>query len=70
MNEYLSSVKLTDDFIYELRTWVSKSDRDVIVYMVGDHCPPMISSLTDESTTETENDLKKRQTPYLIYSIS
>ena len=55
MNEYLSSVRLTDDFIYELRAWVSGSDRDVIVYMVGDHCPPMINSLTDESSTDPEH---------------
>ena len=68
MNEYLSSVKLTDDFIKEMEEWVANSDRDVIVFMVGDHCPSMISSLTDESVSETENDLRKRQTPYLILS--
>ena len=68
MNEYLSSVKLTDEFIGELKEWISASDRDIIVYMVGDHCPPMISSMTDESVANSENDLKKRQTPYLIYS--
>ena len=70
LNEYLSCVKLTDDFITELTTYFSEVDRDVIVYMVGDHCPHIISQLVNEDSGIAEDDfnLKKREVPYFIWS--
>lgn len=72
LNEYLSCVKLTDDFINELTTYFSGVDRKVVVYMVGDHCPYMMNRLTNEEakTSEEKEDfnLKKREVPYFIWS--
>ena len=72
LNEYLSSVKLTDDFINELTTYFAGIDRNVIVYMVGDHCPHMIGQIESEEaeTTEDKDDfnLKKREVPYFIWT--
>jgi hypothetical protein len=72
LNEYLSCVKLTDQFTKELVAYFSEVDRDVIVYMVGDHCPYMISRLANEDaeTFEEKDDfnLKKREVPYFIWS--
>lgn len=72
LNEYLSCVKLTDDFIKELTEYFSEVDRDVIVYMVGDHCPYMVNQFVNEdvkTSEETEEfNLKKREVPYFIWS--
>lgn len=72
LNEYLSCIKLTDDFINELTAYFSESDRNVIIYMVGDHCPYMLSQFVNgEAKTSDERDdfnLKKREVPYFIWS--
>ena len=69
LNEYLSGIKLTDDFIKELTMYFSKINRNVIVYMVGDHCPYLLSSLTEDDEWKDEDlKLKKRETPYFIWS--
>ncbi len=64
INEYLSCVKATDDFLDELFGYYSNIDRKVVVYMVGDHCPSIISLLEGSG----EDNLKKRQVPYFIWT--
>lgn len=66
INEYLTCIQQTDDFIEEVVDYYSGLDRDVIVYMVGDHGP----SLLKEWDIGESDDiyLKKRQVPYFIWS--
>ena len=66
INEYLTCIQQTDDFIGEVVDYFSGSERDVIVYMVGDHGP----SLLKEWDLGDSDDiyLKKRQVPYFIWS--
>lgn len=72
LNEYLSCIKLTDEFIKELTAYFSEVDRDVMVYMVGDHCPYFLMQfMNDEAETPKKKDdfnLKKREIPYFIWS--
>lgn len=72
LNEYLSCVKLTDGFIKELTEYFSGVDREVLVYMAGDHCPYMINQLVNEGVKTAEEtadfNLKKREVPYFIWS--
>ena len=66
MNEYLSCLCLTDALIEEMVEYYSGIDRNVVLYMVGDHCP----SLVKESGLMPADgySLRKRQTPYFIWS--
>ena len=66
INEYLTCIQQTDDFIGEMVEYYSGLDRDIIVYMVGDHGP----SLLNEWDLGESDDiyLKKRQVPYFIWS--
>lgn len=66
INEYLTCIQQTDGFIGEMINYFSCLDRDVIVYMVGDHGP----SLLKEWDLGASDDiyLKKRQVPYFIWS--
>lgn len=79
VEEYMSCIKLTDDFISEMISYFSDSDRNVIVYMVGDHCPSFLNEEAFDDTVKTDNtqtllddktvsDLRKRQVPYFIWS--
>ena len=65
INEYLSSVKLTDSFIEELMAYYKSLDRKVIVCMVGDHAPALINYFPGDSV---QHFLRKRQVPYFIWA--
>ena len=65
LEEYLTSMQMTDAFIQELTEYFRGTDRKVIVCMVGDHAPafiPQFNSGTDDDY------LRKRQVPYFIWS--
>ena len=66
INEYLTCIQQTDDFIGEVVDYFSEVDRDVVVYMAGDHGPSLLKEwdLGDSS----EIVLKKRQVPYFIWN--
>ena len=64
INEYLTCIQQTDVFIGEIVEYFSSVDRDVVVYMVGDHGP----SFLREWDLGEEYNLKKRQVPYFIWS--
>ena len=69
LNEYLSCVKQTDQFLNELEEYFSGLDREVLVYMVGDHCPSIFLNLPEEDKDASETiQLKKRQVPYFIWT--
>ena len=71
MNEFLTCIKQTDDTIEEVIDYFSGLDRDVVVYMVGDHCPTILNGLSpgEAGSPDPEElfNLKKRQVPYFIW---
>lgn len=66
LNEYLTSLKMTDDAIKELIDFYSKSDRKTIILMVGDHAPSFIGEIVGGVNTSVE--IKEKSTPYFIWS--
>lgn len=64
LNEYCSSIRLTDEFIGALTDYFGSVDRKVVICMVGDHAPSLINLLPDDA----QNPLIKRQTPYFIWT--
>ncbi len=66
LNEFLSSIKLTDEFIDEMLTYYDSVDRRVIVCMVGDHAPTLVHLF--KGNNEQDDFLLKRQVPYYIWS--
>lgn len=66
INEYLTCVQQTDDFIGEVVDYFSGVERDVIVYMVGDHGPSLLKEW--DLGDSDEINLKKRQVPYFIWN--
>ena len=57
---------MTDDAISELIDFYSKSDRQVIILMVGDHAPSFIGEIASGEDTLVE--IKEKSTPYFIWS--
>ena len=66
VNEYLSCISLTDTAFKELTEYFEDSGREVIICMVGDHCPSFMSDIVSENSME--ETLKLRSTPYVIWS--
>lgn len=69
MNEFLTSIQMSDVAIKELIDYFSKSERNVIVAMVGDHPPAFVTdgSIPYDESIDTVNTLRRRMTPYLIW---
>lgn len=72
INEYLSSVYLTDRFISGLKEYFEKAyeknNRKVIVCMVGDHAPYFINDLFNTDMSDVEQIIRKREVPYFVWS--
>ncbi len=68
MNEYLSCVYKTDQAFEELIRYYEKSERPVIVCMVGDHCPTIASDFIRKDLTEEKQQLYLHSTPFVIWS--
>ncbi len=72
INEYLSSVYMTDIFIKELTDYFDRvyktEHRKVIVCMVGDHAPEFVRYIRNPSVSALESDLRRREVPYFIWS--
>lgn len=66
INEYLSCIKLSDEAFKNLTEYFSKSDRPVVICMVGDHAPAFASELIDKD--DINQVVKLRSTPYIIWS--
>ena len=66
INEYLTCMQQTDEFIREVVDYFSQSERNVIVYMAGDHGPSLLKEW--DLGDSDEINLKKRQVPYFIWS--
>ena len=68
MNEYLTSISLSDAAIGDLIDYFSGVDRPVILCMVGDHCPSFAGNIVKDGMSEDEKKLKLRSVPFLIWS--
>lgn len=66
LNEFMSCVKKTDEAFKKLTEYFEKSDRDVIICMVGDHAPSFATEMVDSSSLDVTFAL--RSTPYAIWS--
>lgn len=69
VNEYLTSVKMSDDALRDLTDFFNGVDRPVIVCMVGDHCPNIVPKLPARSDlTEKDREIVARSTPFFIWA--
>lgn len=68
MNEYLTSIKQSDEAIEELISYFSNSNRDVVVCFVGDHGPSFISDLNMQKAGDVDDLFRERATPFFIWS--
>lgn len=68
VNEYLTSISLSDQAFKELTDYFSQVDRPVVVCMVGDHAPSFASSIADSSLSKEERELRLRQVPLMIWA--
>ncbi len=66
LNEFMSCVKKSDEAFKKLTEYFEKSDRDVIICMVGDHAPSFATEMVDSSNLDVTFAL--RSTPYVIWS--
>lgn len=69
INEYLTSIKLTDDFIDTITDYYSKVDRKTIIVMVGDHAPSFIKDVANKKfENELQLEIAEKSTPYFIWT--
>ena len=68
INEYLSSIRLSDIAFKDLTDYFRSVDRPVIICMVGDHSPIFADRIVDVDYTESERSLRLHSTPYIIWS--
>ncbi len=68
MNEFLSSVSLSDKAFCDLIDDLSKQQRPVMVFMVGDHGPIFISDIIDQANTQQQKNIKLRTVPYFVWA--
>ncbi|MBE6887868.1 MAG: LTA synthase family protein [Ruminococcaceae bacterium] len=68
INEYLTSMYVSDRAFETLVEYYKDSDRDVIICMVGDHAPAFAKNYIDENYSAQEAEIRIRSTPYVIWS--
>ena len=68
VNEFLSSIYLSDIAFYELTQYFTKIDRPVLICMVGDHSPAFAEKIVDGKYTGVEKNKRLRSTPFIIWA--
>ncbi|MCR4944008.1 MAG: LTA synthase family protein [Clostridium sp.] len=71
LDEYNSCVYLSDKAFETLVDYYDDSDRDVVIVMVGDHCPTIVPDIVDKYISDYDEDqlqLDSRCVPYVIWS--
>ena len=66
ISEFQSCISLSDKAFKELTEYFEKSDRNVIICMVGDHAPSFATGLLDD--IDMEKTFALRSTPYVVWS--
>lgn len=68
INEFMTSISLSDKAFGQLVDYFSKVDRDVIICMVGDHAPDFAKEIVDENYSDEKEELRLRSVPFLMWS--
>ncbi len=68
INEYLTSISLSDEAFFDLTEYFKNVDRPVVLCMVGDHCPSFAGEIADADLSADEKALKLRETPLYIWA--
>lgn len=71
LSEFESCIYYSDKAVSKVVDYLSNSDRDAIVIMVGDHCPGILLSCMDEYFTDYDEELRKlnlRSVPYFVWT--
>lgn len=69
IDEYLTSISMSDDALAGLIDKFRNSDRKTVICMVGDHAPSFITQLPrPEGIDDIEDTVRKLCTPYVIWS--
>ncbi len=68
VNEYLSSLRLSDIELVNLLSYFETVDKPVIVCMLGDHGPSFAKNICDPSIPEKDLTYLLKSTPMLIWS--
>lgn len=68
VNEYLSSVRLSDEALVELLAYFETVDRPVVFCMLGDHGPSFAKNIADPSIPEVDLTYLIKSTPLVIWS--
>ncbi len=69
VDEYLSRIALSAEAFAELTEHFSRSDRDVVICMVGDHAPSFINSIDSDKTWPNRTErIADRTVPYVVWS--
>lgn len=66
ISEFQSCMKLSDDAFRELTEYFEDSEREVIICMVGDHCPSFATNLLGE--IDMDETFALRSTPYVLWA--
>lgn len=67
INEYLTSIKLSDEAFMYLVNYFKTIDRPVVICMVGDHSPAFAKDIVDKKY-ENDKKIRLRETPFIIWS--
>lgn len=67
INEYLTSIKLSDEAFMYLIKYFKKVDRPVVICMVGDHAPAFAKHIVDKKYQNDEL-IRLREVPFIIWS--
>ena len=69
VNEFLTSMAMSAEAFRDLVAYFSTVDRPVILCMVGDHAPSIISQIpAEKERSSAREQLDKRVIPYVIWS--
>ncbi len=71
LSEFNSSIYYSDKAISKILDYVNDRERDVIVVMVGDHCPSIMYSIIEEyypDCNTEERELNLRSVPFFVWS--
>ncbi len=67
-DEYLTSIRMSDEALKYLTDYFDSIDRPVVLCMVGDHSPAFLYEIPGTyAPTDTEKDLLSRKIPFLIW---
>jgi len=67
LNEYLTSISLSDTAFRDLKDYFFDSEHQVIISMLGDHCPDFMPDMVQDISGEVD-EILIRSTPLVIWS--